>query len=204
MRIGMGNWSTWRKPAPVPHCPPQTPHDLTGARTWAAAVGSWQLTTSTMAWPLTHMHVHTCMSVCLSGLSVHPFIYLFTWHLKNGIWTNCSKIILNYQKKLHTHIYNHKKESPFQNQPCSSYSGWGAGRNYWIGINLSYDEEQQFGITNNWKYCIVSSEVWWCVVSQSNLKMETAGSSDTFYQSTKLHCVMKQMVIILILIAVRT
>jgi hypothetical protein len=40
MKIGRGNQSTWRKPAPVPHCPPQIPHDQTWARTRAAAVGS--------------------------------------------------------------------------------------------------------------------------------------------------------------------
>jgi hypothetical protein len=27
MEIGRGNRSTLRKPAPVPHCPPQMPHD---------------------------------------------------------------------------------------------------------------------------------------------------------------------------------
>jgi hypothetical protein len=26
MMIGRENWSSWRKPAPVPLCPPQTPH----------------------------------------------------------------------------------------------------------------------------------------------------------------------------------
>jgi hypothetical protein len=41
MRTGRGNRSTWRKPAPVPLCPPQIPYDLTWAQTWAAAVGSW-------------------------------------------------------------------------------------------------------------------------------------------------------------------
>jgi hypothetical protein len=29
MRVGRVNRSTRRKPAPVPHCPPQIPHDLT-------------------------------------------------------------------------------------------------------------------------------------------------------------------------------
>jgi hypothetical protein len=29
MRIGRGNRSTRRKPAPMPLCPPQIPHDLT-------------------------------------------------------------------------------------------------------------------------------------------------------------------------------
>jgi hypothetical protein len=43
MRIGRGNRSTRRKPAPVPHCPPQI-HDLTWDRTRAAAVGSQRLT----------------------------------------------------------------------------------------------------------------------------------------------------------------
>jgi hypothetical protein len=51
MRIGRGNRSTRRKPAPVPLCPPQIPHDLTLDRTRAAAVGSRQLTAWAMAWP---------------------------------------------------------------------------------------------------------------------------------------------------------
>jgi hypothetical protein len=50
-RIGRGNRSTRRKPAPVPLCPPQIPHDLTWARTRAAAVGSRRLTAWAMAWP---------------------------------------------------------------------------------------------------------------------------------------------------------
>jgi hypothetical protein len=37
--IGKGNRSTRRKPAPVPLCPPQTPH-AARTRTGAAAVGS--------------------------------------------------------------------------------------------------------------------------------------------------------------------
>jgi hypothetical protein len=44
MRISRGNRSTRRKPAPVPLCPAQIPHDLTWDRTRAAAVGSQQLT----------------------------------------------------------------------------------------------------------------------------------------------------------------
>jgi hypothetical protein len=31
MRIGRGNRSSWTKPAPVPFCPPQIPHDQTRA-----------------------------------------------------------------------------------------------------------------------------------------------------------------------------
>jgi hypothetical protein len=41
--IGKGNRSTRRKPAPVPLCPPQTPH-AARTRTRAAAVGSQRLT----------------------------------------------------------------------------------------------------------------------------------------------------------------
>jgi hypothetical protein len=46
MRIGKGNRSTQRKPTPVPLCPPQILHDLTWARSRAAAVGNRQLTTT--------------------------------------------------------------------------------------------------------------------------------------------------------------
>jgi hypothetical protein len=41
--IGRGNRSNRRKPAPVPLCPPQTPH-AARMRTRAAAVGSQRLT----------------------------------------------------------------------------------------------------------------------------------------------------------------
>jgi hypothetical protein len=41
--ISKGNRSTRRKPAPVPLCPPQTPHAAL-TRTRAAAVGSQRLT----------------------------------------------------------------------------------------------------------------------------------------------------------------
>jgi hypothetical protein len=44
MRTGRRNRSTRRKPAPMPLCPPQIPHDLVWDRTRAAAVGSRRLT----------------------------------------------------------------------------------------------------------------------------------------------------------------
>jgi hypothetical protein len=43
MMIGRGNRSTRKKPAPVPLCPPQTPH-AARTRTRADAVGSKRLT----------------------------------------------------------------------------------------------------------------------------------------------------------------
>jgi hypothetical protein len=49
MRISRGNRSTRRKSAPVLLCPLQIPHDLTWARTRAAAVGSRRLTAWAMA-----------------------------------------------------------------------------------------------------------------------------------------------------------
>jgi hypothetical protein len=44
MQVGSENGSTRRKPVPVPLCPPQILHDLSRARTRAAAVGSRRLT----------------------------------------------------------------------------------------------------------------------------------------------------------------
>jgi hypothetical protein len=51
MRIGRGNRSTRRIPAPVQLCQPQIPHDLTWDRTRVAAVGIWLLTAWAMARP---------------------------------------------------------------------------------------------------------------------------------------------------------
>jgi hypothetical protein len=47
-----GNRSTRRKPAPFTLCPPQIPHDLTWARTWASADGSRRL----IAWAMVQLH----------------------------------------------------------------------------------------------------------------------------------------------------
>jgi hypothetical protein len=44
MRIGRGNLTARRKPAPVPLCPPQIPYELIWDRTRTAAVGSRRLT----------------------------------------------------------------------------------------------------------------------------------------------------------------
>jgi hypothetical protein len=41
--IGKGNRSTWRKPAPLLLCPPQTLH-AARTQTWVAALGSQRLT----------------------------------------------------------------------------------------------------------------------------------------------------------------
>jgi hypothetical protein len=58
MRIGRGNRSTRRKPAPVPLCPPQIPHELTWDRTRAATVGSQRLTAWAMARPTPEVYVN--------------------------------------------------------------------------------------------------------------------------------------------------
>jgi hypothetical protein len=44
MKIGRGNLTTRRKPAPGPLSPPQILHELTWDRTRGSAVGSWRLT----------------------------------------------------------------------------------------------------------------------------------------------------------------
>jgi hypothetical protein len=64
MKIGRGNRSTRRKPAPMPLCPPQIPHDLTWGRTRAAAVGNQRLT----AWAMARPEFVIVSSIYLEGL----------------------------------------------------------------------------------------------------------------------------------------
>jgi hypothetical protein len=59
MRIVRGYWSTRRKPAPMPLCTPQIPHDLSWARAQAAAVGRWQLTAWAVARPVRWSYFQT-------------------------------------------------------------------------------------------------------------------------------------------------
>jgi hypothetical protein len=63
MKIGRGNRSTRRKPAPAPLCPPQIPHDQTRARTRAASVGSQRLTARAMARPSRPLDLNILFSV---------------------------------------------------------------------------------------------------------------------------------------------
>jgi hypothetical protein len=51
MKIGRGKLSTRRKPALMPLCPPEIPHELNRARTWTAAVGSRGITAWATAQP---------------------------------------------------------------------------------------------------------------------------------------------------------
>jgi hypothetical protein len=82
MKIGRGNRSTRRKPAPTPLCPPQIPHDRTRARTRAAAVGSQRLTAWAMARPSTSapcysLCAHSLLAVCQMAL-LRNLLLLFT------------------------------------------------------------------------------------------------------------------------------
>jgi hypothetical protein len=70
MKIGKGNRSTRRKPAPAPLCPPQIPLDQTRDRTRAAAVGNQRLTAYAMAQALTILFVIKIKHPCIYGLKV--------------------------------------------------------------------------------------------------------------------------------------
>jgi hypothetical protein len=80
MRIGKGNRSTRRKPAPVSLWPPQIPHDLTWDRTRAAAVGSLRLTAWAMARPTVVCTSWLCCDVSedFNTISFTTFFVLFT------------------------------------------------------------------------------------------------------------------------------
>jgi hypothetical protein len=82
MRTGRVNRSTRRKPAPVPLRPPQIPHDLTRARTEAAAVGSRRLTAWAMARPLWNL-----VSVMIRG--TYPWLF----------WTRDKNPVFNFSSK---------------------------------------------------------------------------------------------------------
>jgi hypothetical protein len=68
MKIGTGNRITQRKPTPVPLCTQQIAHDVTWARTRAAAVGNQQLTAWAMARPI------GCIYLFLMVLTVKAYV----------------------------------------------------------------------------------------------------------------------------------
>jgi hypothetical protein len=79
--IGRGNWSAQRKPAPVPLCPPQTPH-AARTRTWAAAVGSQHLTAWATARPNVGLSFWGCHSSHLAPWRTGPGDRIFN----NKLW----------------------------------------------------------------------------------------------------------------------
>jgi hypothetical protein len=79
MKIGRGNGSTRRKPAPVPLCQPQIPHDLTWAWTRAAAMGTRRLTAWDTAWPNWMTNVGVGAAVLLARLLMTPLRHVYFW-----------------------------------------------------------------------------------------------------------------------------
>jgi hypothetical protein len=71
MKIDRGNWSTGRKPAPVPLCSPWIPHDLTRAGTRASTVGSQWLTDLAMAWSI----LKHCLGMFQYGVTAIYFYF---------------------------------------------------------------------------------------------------------------------------------
>jgi hypothetical protein len=49
--LGRGNRNSRRKPAPLPLCPPQIPHDLNWARSQVTVAGGRRLASWAVAWP---------------------------------------------------------------------------------------------------------------------------------------------------------
>jgi hypothetical protein len=102
IRIGRGNRSTRRKPAPVPLCPPQIPHDLNLVRTRAAAVGSQRLTSWAMARPISP-YVMAVSSICKltmrHGLATRHPISMEMFYIVNKTfsWPTCNTSY-NYQQ----------------------------------------------------------------------------------------------------------
>jgi hypothetical protein len=94
MMIGRGNWSTRRKPAPVPLSPPQTPH-AAQTRTRAAAVGSQRLTAWAMARLPSKLHV-ICGATDVHIRSVklnswQPMVYKIQEGVKNYNNSDCGR-----------------------------------------------------------------------------------------------------------------
>jgi hypothetical protein len=76
MMIGKGNRSTRRKPAPVPLCPPQTPHPAR-TRNRVTAVGSQRIT----AWDTARPWGSSCSLCVCVNVSIYMCVSLSFSHL---------------------------------------------------------------------------------------------------------------------------
>jgi hypothetical protein len=100
IRIGRWNRSTRRKPAPVPLCRPQIPHDLTWDRTRAAAtVGSQRLTAWAMARPSFISNLHEFAPCILTRI--------WLYNIKPNKW-ECFEDVPEISL---SHIFSHREAS---------------------------------------------------------------------------------------------
>jgi hypothetical protein len=97
--------STQRKPGPLPLCPPQIPHNMIRAWTWASAVGKWWLLElwhgfrlvqniiplayicrgHTVAW-LKHYAISQKVVSCNPSSHIRPWGLLSLWHKQVPNW----------------------------------------------------------------------------------------------------------------------
>jgi hypothetical protein len=102
LKIGRGNRSTWRKPAPSLLCTPQIPLDQTCVRTPAAAVGSQRLTAWAMARPDLPLKMYPC------NRSWRPIglwdVEAPTFSLDNRL-TDCDKVVYLTRRPIDTPLY---------------------------------------------------------------------------------------------------
>jgi hypothetical protein len=91
MWIGRGNWSTRRKLAPIPLCPPQIPHVLTQARARAAPVGSRRLTAWAMARPFHGIYWYFCF---IRNISLCHYIFHY-----------CCCLVYSKKQKVKLYLY---------------------------------------------------------------------------------------------------
>jgi hypothetical protein len=118
MKIGRGNRSTQRKPAPAPLCPPQIPLDQTRDRTQGAAVGSQRLTAWAMARPEMEVRSNTDgpsarkykfnrNSICITSVLIRVIEILIctcygtlkTWIVCEATYINSASV--NFQRNIH-------------------------------------------------------------------------------------------------------
>jgi hypothetical protein len=85
MKIGRGN-CTWRKPAPVPLCSPQIPHDLTQAQTQATMVGSQWLTAWAMARTFSNCSLDWELSQNVASRIFGKLISMWKFQRRKGLY----------------------------------------------------------------------------------------------------------------------
>jgi hypothetical protein len=90
IKIGRGSRSTRIKPAPVPLCPPQIPHDQTRAWIRAAAVGSQRLT----AWAMARLHLR--VPELLNHLTDSSDI----WYVRHTVWDHSSLVLSSFLRSV--------------------------------------------------------------------------------------------------------
>jgi hypothetical protein len=136
--IGRRNWSTQRKSAPMPLCPPQIPHDQNWEWTQVMVGGNQQLTAWAVAWPILGCDTLQCgRSLLTFWRNILPSHWMPTAWLALPLWRQRYMSLGHISISIRLHGFRTPEDISFHSYHCDDhkYHNWhNVHMTFWLGI----------------------------------------------------------------------